>query len=156
MSELREHDDDELFSPSLRDRAEVRLAQRPWRLGSQFYVAFFGGPLAAALIGVVNGRRLGVDGGRLLAIAAAGAAALGLAVAVGASLDGDDARPRFFLAVAGVATFLVARQLQKAADERYSRGRSEEQIYDSLWWPGLAAVIVCGLASAVALGAVLV
>jgi uncharacterized membrane protein YfcA len=154
VSGLREHED-ELFSPSLRDRVEAPAGERPWRLGSQFYVAFFGGPLAAAAIGVLNGRRLGIGDRRLVAIAAAGIAALGLALAVAATLDTDDARPRFIVVVAGVATYFVVRQLQKAADERYRRGRPDEQIYDSLWWPGLAAVVVCGIISVLALGAVL-
>lgn len=154
MSELREHDD-ELFSPSLRDRVEVPPGRRPWRLGSQFYVAFFGGPLAAAAIGVLNGRRLGIGDGGLLAIAAAGLVALGLALVLASSLDTGDARPRFIFVVAGVATYFVVRQLQKTADDRYRRGRPDEQVYDSLWAPGLAAVLVCGIVSLAAIGAVL-
>lgn len=154
MSELREHDDD-LFTPSLSDRAEVPPGSRPWRLGSQFYVAFFGGPLAAAAIGVVNGRRLGIDLGRLVAIATAGLGALCLAVAVAASLDSEDASPRWILVPAGVATYFVARQLQKAADDRYRRGRPDDQVYGSLWGPGLAAVFVCGIVSIAVVGSVL-
>ena len=87
MSELREQErDDDLFSPSLRDRAAIPAGARPWRLSSQFYVAFFGGPLAAAAIGVVNGRRLGLGTGRLVGIAAAGVGALCLLIAAAASL----------------------------------------------------------------------
>jgi uncharacterized membrane protein YfcA len=154
VSEPREHDDG-LFSPSLSDRVDAPSGKRPWRLGSQFYVAFFGGPLAAAAIGVLNGRRLGIADGRLLAIAAAGVAALAVAVAAAAAFDSEDARPRFFLVVAGVATYFVARQLQKAADDRHRRGRPDEQVYDSLWGPGLAAVVVCGILSVVALSTVI-
>ena len=145
------HDDD-LFSPSLSQTANRQLPEgsRPWRLGSQFYVAFFGGPLAIAAIGFVNAARLGLPGSRRWQIAAAGAAGLAGAVAAVLLLDWD-VTPRLTVAVAGVASYLIVRRLQKDADRLYGLGRDEDLAYDSLVGPGLLAVVVGGLATVAAL-----
>ena len=65
---------DELFAPTLSQTARTELppGEKPWRLNSQFYVAFFGGPLAAGTIGYLNGKRLGVPGRSLIASAPRG------------------------------------------------------------------------------------
>ena len=146
---------DDLLEPTLdRHRARPEDAPRVWRLGSQLYVAFFGGPLAAAAVGFLNGKRLGLPAGRLALIVAIGAVGLVAAGAVGASLGGD-VSPRFLLIAAGVASYLGIRELQKHADRRLRAGRDEDEIYASLWIPGLLIVVVCGLASALLLAPVL-
>ena len=141
------HEDD-LFSPSLSQTAarELPAGARPWRLGSQFYVAFFGGPLAIAAIGFLNAARLGLPSSRRWQIAAAGAAAFAGAAAAVLLLD-SDVTPRLTVAVAGVACYLVVRRLQQDADRLYGLGRDEELAYDSLVGPGLLAVVVAGLAT---------
>ncbi|NUT54442.1 MAG: hypothetical protein HOQ03_00480 [Thermoleophilia bacterium] len=138
------HDDD-LFSPSLSQtsRPELPAGSRPWRLGSQFYVAFFGGPLAMAAIGFLNATRLGLPRSRARQIAAAGAAAFAGAVATVLALD-SDVTPRLIVAVAGVACYVVARRLQRDADRLYGLGKDEELAYDSLVGPGLLAAVVGG------------
>ncbi len=141
-------DDDDLFSPSLSQSTTRQLPEgsRPWRLGSQFYVAFFGGPLAIAAIGFLNATRLGLPSSRRWQIAGAGAAALaGAAVAV--LLLDSDATPRLVVAIAGAACYVVVRRLQQDADRLYGLGRDEELAYDSLVGPGLLAVVVGGAAT---------
>lgn len=141
--------DDDLLSPSLSQtsRRELPAGSRPWRLGSQFYVAFFGGPLALGAIGFLNAERLGLPRVRALWIAGIGIAAFAAVVAAALLLDFETATPRLLVAVAGVASFAAARELQKEADRYYGLNRNEELAYDSLWQPGLVAVLVCGIGS---------
>ena len=158
MPEGQSEHDDTLLSPSLTGSSRRQLAagERPWRLASQFYVAFFGGPLAASAIGYVNAKRLGLPGTRLGAILAIGVACFAAAVAAAVALaDAESGRaPRLVLAVAGVVAYLGARQLQKDADRLYGLNRDEEQAYDSLWGPGLGAVFLFGIFSVVVVAAV--
>jgi hypothetical protein len=150
-------DDTDLFAPSLTQTGlrELPAGSRPWRLGSQFYVAFFGGPLAIGAIGFLNGKRLALSQQRLWAIAGTGIAGfLALVVAVAVLID-PGGRARLLVAVAGVVSFLGIRELQKDPDRLYGLNRDEDDAYDSLWGPGLAAVLVCGIAQAIVLVAVL-
>jgi hypothetical protein len=150
--------DDDLFAPSLTqsERHHPSEGDRPWRLTSLFYVAFFGGPLAVGAIGYLNGKRLGLPGkrqGASLAIGVAGFLAA-LAVAV-AFVDTEAGRgPRLMIAVAGVAAFAGIRELQKDADRLYAVKLDDEVAYDSLWAPGFAAVLVFGIFSVVVLASV--
>ena len=142
---------DDLFTPTL-TQSERRLlpaGKRPWRLSSQFYVAFFGGPLAAGMIGYLNGKRLGLPRARLVAILAVGAVGFLAALSAAIVLVNAEAGrgPRLMIAVAGVAAFLAARELQKDADQLYGMNRGEEQAYDSLWAPGLGVLFVFGFFS---------
>jgi hypothetical protein len=144
--------DDDLFEPSL-TQSELRqlpAGQRPWRLGSQLYVAFFGGPLAAGTIGYLNGRRLGLPSARLGAILAIGVGGL-VALALAVSLIDTGVGPRPLIAVTGVAVFVAVRELQKKADRLYAVRLDDKQAYDSLWAPGLGIVLLCGIFSAIVL-----
>lgn len=149
-------DDTDLFAPSLTQTGlrELPAGSRPWRLGSQFYVAFFGGPLAIGAIGFLNGKRLALSQQRLWAIAGASIAGF-LALVVAAVVIDPGGRARVLVAVAGVVAFLGIRELQKDPDRLYGLNRDEDDAYDSLWGPGLAAVLVCGIAEAIVLVAVL-
>jgi hypothetical protein len=149
-------DDTDLFAPSLTQTGlrELPAGSRPWRLGSQFYVAFFGGPLAIGAIGFLNGKRLALSQHRLWAIAGAAIAGF-LALVVAAVVIDPGGRARVLVAVAGVVSFLGIRELQKDPDRLYGLNRDEGDAYDSLWGPGLAAVLVCGIAQAIVLVAVL-
>jgi multisubunit Na+/H+ antiporter MnhB subunit len=126
---------------------------RPWRLGSQLYVAFFGGPLGAAAIGWFNGGRLGLSRSRSAVIVVIGAAGFLVTLALVVAIDAGSGRsPRLVMAGVGVACYVATRELQKPADTRYAVGRDQDA-YDSLWLPGIATVIVCGLFTGVALAA---
>ena len=154
---MRDEHEDDLFTPSLSGgRLGVPPAgERPWRLGSQFYVAFLGGPVAAGLVGYLNGRRLGLPSARLAAIAAMGLASLAAVAVALAVVGGSDNRPlRLLSAVGGVVAYLGIRQLQQGADRRYGVGRRDDETYDSLWLPGLGIVVLGGLAAAVVLAVV--
>jgi uncharacterized membrane protein len=146
-------DRDELLTPSLTQSAlrELPPGRKPWRLGSQFYVSFFGGPLAAAAVGFMNADRLELPRDRRAAIVAAGLLGFALAIALLLTVDSEWTRPRFLLAVTGVLAYAVVHRLQHAADRRYALGRDDESAYDSLWQAGLAIVLVAGLASAAVL-----
>jgi len=150
--------DEDMFSPSLTQtaRRELPSGEKPWRLGSQFYVAFFGGPLAAGAIGYLNGRRLGLSLERQLAIIGIGIAGFAAALTVaGIVLDDESGGRRLPLAIAGVASYLACRQLQRDADRLYGLDRDEDQAYGSLWAPGLGAVLLLGTFSLIVLAAVL-
>ena len=66
---------DDLFTPTVRERPVS--GKRPWRPESIFYAAFFGGPLTAGVLGVINGRRLGLPASKNLLIALAAVAGFG-------------------------------------------------------------------------------
>jgi hypothetical protein len=154
---LRDEHEDDLFAPSLGEgrRRVPPSGERPWRLGSQFYVAFLGGPVAAGLVGYLNGRRLGLPSARLAVIAAVGLVSLAAVAVAVAAVGWSENRPlRLLSAVGGVVAYLGIRQLQQDADRRYGVGRREDETYDSLWLPGLGIVLLGGVAAAVVLAVV--
>jgi hypothetical protein len=65
---------DELFRPTMGGR--TASGGWPWRHLSIVYPAYLAGPLTAAVLGVVNGRRLGLTTRRLAVAAVAGLSAL--------------------------------------------------------------------------------
>lgn len=142
--------DDDLFQPSLRgvQRKKPAEGERPWRLGSQFYVAFFGGPLAVAAIAWFNARRLGMPLSRTWMIPAAGVAGLVATIVAALVVDADlgDSQ-RLVGRIAAVATFGVLYLLQRAPDRAYHAfaDGDEDTMYDSLWGPGLAATFGLGI-----------
>lgn len=152
----RARDRDDLFSPTLQGRVGRRSGEKPWRLSSQFWVAFFGGVLAATVIAYLNGRRLGLPEGRQRGILLTGAAALLATVALSLILGAGDvggaadrsvqSAVRLGGRVIAVIAYLVFYRLQTAADHAYSFYSPEEDEYASLWKPGLAAVFGLGLA----------
>ncbi|GID27872.1 hypothetical protein C8E87_7715 [Paractinoplanes brasiliensis] len=101
---------DELFSPTIRDQAPV--TRRPWRPESIVYPAFFGGPLAAATLGVLNGRRLGLAAQQLALIAAAGVVGFGVRVGVSAFVE-DSSGVRLAGTVCGILVWLVVLAFQR-------------------------------------------
>ena len=146
-------DRDDLLSPSLTQpaRRELREGEKPWRLGSQFYVSFFGGPLAAAAVGYLNAGRLELPRDRRAAIVAAGVVGFAVAIVVALTVESEWTRPRFLLLATGLLAYSATYQLQRSADRLYGLGRDEESAYDSLWQTGLAVVLVAGIASAAVL-----
>ncbi len=137
---------DELLAPSLQHLPEGLAAVRPpWRVGSQFWVAFLGGPLAVGVIAWLNAGRLGLPAPRrhaMLALAGLAFVALlaGLAWSL-AALDpahGGRALLRRSGQAAGVLVYLALAGLQRTADRRHQAFGGE---YASLWVPGLLAVL---------------
>ena len=136
---------DDLFRPTIEDRATV--TSPPWRPQSILYPAFFGGPLAGTVLGLLNGRRLRLATGPMLAIAAAGAAAIVARFLVTSALDGRTSA-RLIGATAGVARVGRRRSVQKRPFRVYEIGGGEPA---SLVGAGFAAAIGCGILEAVVL-----
>lgn len=136
---------DELLRPSVEERPrDDDDRPRPWRLGSQVYVAFFGGAPAAAAIAFVNARRLGVPSRGRWAILALGVLGLAGSVAVAAAIgtDGDSTSgARVGARVAALAAWGGMYLLQRTADRVWSYHARDGDPYASLWGPGLLAVV---------------
>ena len=146
---------DNLYEPTLAGAVERPAGlDPPWRLGSQGYVAFFGGPLAAGVVGFLNARRLDLEDGRALAILGIGVLGLSALLLLAALFDGIADLGRGLLAVSGLACYVATRQLQKRADRRYALLPGANEAYRSLWGPGLMIVLGCGLVSYVLVGVV--
>ena len=134
---------DELFMPTIRERPVGGKA--PWRPQSIFYPAFFGGPLAAATLGVLNGRRLALPAGQLLIIAAAGLAAFAARIAVTGSLA-DNSSARLTGTIAGVLVWLVVLAFQRRPFRAFSYADGTPA---GLIGAGFAAFLGCGLFEAI-------
>ena len=123
--------------------------ERPWRLGSQLYVGFFGGALAVAAIAWENSRRVGAPRETQKWIVIVGALGVVASVIVSYMLYGNDfgSAARLGYRIVGVLTFGVLYKLQRSADRVYSfRSPSDhEHDYDSMWGAGLVAVLAGGL-----------
>lgn len=149
-----EHDDD-LFAPVLQGRESgVPLSgERPWRLSSQFYVAFFGGTLAVATIAWVNAGRLGLEPvkRRLIPVVAiVGLVATIVAVELFGG-SGVESGQRIVGRVVALAAGGVLYGLQVGADRVYHAFNEgdEEALYDVMWGPGLAATVGLGIVQAI-------
>jgi hypothetical protein len=131
---------DELFRPTVRDRPAPGPA--PWRPDSILYPAFFGGALAAATLGLLNGRRLGLRAGAQVTVAGAGLVAIVLRVVV-LHLLGDASSFRLLVPLAGIPVWLVVLAVQRRPFRAFTFGSGEPS---RLTGPGLLAAIGCGLA----------
>jgi hypothetical protein len=139
---------DQLFRASLAGYSAPN--KRPWRLDSQFWAAFFGGPAAAGALAWVNAGRLRLSPARRIAVLsiAAGAlvleavAAAVLAVADIASAIGESDWRVLGLTVqgGGAVAHPFLHGVQRTGD-RIFRLVCEEADYVSLWRPGLVAVV---------------
>jgi hypothetical protein len=134
---------DELFTPTIRERPVGGKA--PWRPESIFYPAFFGGPLAAATLGVLNGRRLGLPVARVLTIGAAGLAAFAARIVVTGALD-ENSSARLTGTITGVLVWLVVLAFQRRPFRAFVYGDGEPA---SLTGAGFAAFLGCGLFEAI-------
>lgn len=145
---------DELLRPTI--GAGVDLSARPWRLVSQTYVAFFGGVMASTAIAFLNARRLGVAADQRRLILGAGAAGLVVAAVVISLLTADGSSSsglRVAVRVVAVLACIVQLRIQRPMDRAFQLRGGE---YGSLWGPGIAAVVGCGLLEAALLTAVVV
>jgi hypothetical protein len=147
---------DELLTPSIGE-LPVRDADapKPWRLGSQVYVAFFGGVLAVTAIAILNARRLGLRGRPQALMAGAGVLGLAGALVVASLLAGErGSSVRIGARIVALATYGVHYLLQRRADRVYHYHARDEEPYDSLLVPGLIACFTFGLVEAALLVAV--
>lgn len=147
-----ENPDADLFQPSI--SADRHYLERPWNPASNFYVAFFGGVIAATAIAYLNAVRLHVEHlrPRIVAVGLAGVVvALVIARFISESVtDDDEARRYVRLAsrVVAVLVHFVFAALLKQADRRFQLTGGD---YESLWQPGLVAVLAGGVVQAVLL-----
>ena len=119
--------------------------ERPWRLSSQGYVAFFGGPAAVTAIALINASRLGLEAGKRWLIALAGAAGIAAVVVVALKVDTD--RIRIIVQIIGLLSWGPMYLLQRSPDRIYHfySKSTEEEDYDSLVGPGLLACLIFGV-----------
>lgn len=131
---------DELFNPTV--EAPPPLINRPWSVDSIAYPAFIGGPMTAALLGILNHRRLAlVDRGPWL-IAGTGLAGFLAHVAVAVAYAEEPVITKLAGRLGGVAVWVTVLVLQRRAFRTHLvRGGAVA----SLLGPGIAAVIGCGL-----------
>lgn len=136
---------DNLFTPTI--TAAPRSGAQPWRVSSLVYPAFFGGPLAVTVLGLVNGARLGLGRRAQLAVAGAGLGALLARVAVGIATGGSWLGVRSLVgSAAGVAAWLALAAVQRRPFRAYELRGGEPA---KLFLPGLGAVFTVGLIEAI-------
>lgn len=138
----------ELLQPAL--TGYRRSPYKPWRLQSQIYVGFFGGPLAIGPIAVANAVMLGMSRRSQMLIALAALAAEAALVALVALTDVDTVRIASI--AAGLAVYGVVYLLQRSADRVYHFHTRETDEYQSLLGPGILAVIVGRIVESLVLG----
>jgi hypothetical protein len=144
----------ELLQPSLTDAPAIP-GPKPFRVASQFWVAFFGGAAPIAAIAFVNAGRLGMPEKRRWWILIGGLLAVAASIVM-AGLILDDltlgtSSPEvrssgrtYRLASRGIAVVfaLWAQYLMKPAERAYALRTGGE--YASLWGPGFLAMVVLG------------
>lgn len=128
-------------------------ARGPWRLDSQFWVAFFGGPVAAGALAWVNAGRLRLSPARRIAVLsiaagalvleAVGAAVLAVADVASATWDGNGRVLGLTVQGGGAVAHPFLQRAQRTGDRVFRLVRGESG-YASLWRPGLLAVVVGG------------
>lgn len=135
MSEL-----DELLQPTVVPEQERRL---PWRVSSQFWVAFFSVPPAVAILAFFNARRLGAPVRKQQWIVLAGLVGTIAFVAL-YELSHVQGWSRSILRLGGrvlsVVLYLVLSHLQSEDDGRHQVFGSGQ--YAPMWIPGLLAALV--------------
>ena len=134
-----------LLQPTLQDHVPrtYEESSRPWRTGSQIYVAILGGPVAVTVIALVNARRLRMPQAKTLVIAGIGVAATLAAVAIILAVPGEGRLIAGLVgAVAAGPFYLLMRSYDRAYYAFTGDEVTDDKAYASLWGPGIAAVIV--------------
>jgi hypothetical protein len=147
-----EDETDQLFRASLAGYSAPN--KRPWRLDSQFWVAFFGGPVAAGALAWVNAGRLRLSPARRIAVLsiaagalvleAVGAAVLAVADIASATWDGDWRVLGLTVQGGGAVAHPFLHRVQRTGDRIFRLVRGDAD-YASLWRPGLFAAVGGGL-----------
>jgi hypothetical protein len=144
----------DLLSPTLQDHRPRDPGARPWRLGSQVYVAILGGVFAVTPIAFLNARKLGIPKSQVRLILAAGAAgAVALLVFALVFVSGGEVQrgTRLGGQLIGLAAWAPMYLVQRSWDRVYGvfgPGEDDDEAYESLWGPGFLAVIAGGLVQA--------
>jgi hypothetical protein len=137
----------DLLAPTLQDHRPRDPDSRPWRLGSQVYLAILGGVFAVTPIAVLNARKLGMPKAQVRLVVAAGLAgvvALGVYALVFVAGGEVERGTRLGGQLIGVAAWAPMYLLQRPWDRVYatfSPGEDDDEAYEPLWGPGLAAII---------------
>jgi len=139
-------DREELLRPALADHEQHPAGEKPWRLGSQVYVGFFGGAFAIGAVAFLNARRLGMPVRARVAIVAIALVAEGALFAVVILTETDEVR--LVSIAAGLVAFGGAYLLQRSPDRVYHFHYHGDDEYASLFGPGLVACIACRLVEA--------
>lgn len=124
---------DDLFQPTL--DTEPVLPLPPWRPDSIFYPAFFGGPLAATVLGVANAWKLALGRRMILGLAAFGLAVVTVRITVAVALPDTDTRLLHF--IAGFAVFAVVFATQRKPFRAYEYGWVPAGIAVPGWLTGI-------------------
>ena len=146
-------DRDDLLQPTLAGHQTRPPVDKPWRVGSQVYVAFFGGALAVGAIGALNARTLRMSARAVAAIAGIALAAEAALVTAVVATDTDEIR--IISIVAGLAAFGGSYLLQRSPDRVYHFHSDDEEPYESLFGPGLIACICARIIEGILLFGVL-
>ena len=131
---------DDLLRPTVAETPKGRL---PWRVSSQFWVAFFGGIPAVTAIAFLNARRLGSSARRQQWIVVSGLVAVAAFLALYAWVRGTDDSARTMRIVGrllAVVLFLVLARIQREDDGRHQVFGSGQ--YAPLWIPGILATVI--------------
>lgn len=130
---------DELLRPTITNAEKRPL---PWRVSSQFWVAFLGGVPAVTAIAFFNAGRLGVDAVKRRWILVAGIAAFVVTIALMAWLGvakEHRSTTRIVVRVVAVLLYFVLARLQRDDDGRHQVFGSGQ--YASLWGAGIVATL---------------
>jgi hypothetical protein len=145
MTEREDDDLDELLPPTV---TPARTSgYKPWRVQSQFWVAFFGGILAVTGVAFINSRHLGMSARSRRLILACGAVALAIYVGLAGwvfTFPKDARTMRIAGRVLAVVLFLVLARIQREANNRYQLFGAGE--FAPLWGVGITASILGSLA----------
>ena len=135
---------DDLLQPTV---APAEKRPLPWRVSSQFWVAFFGGIPGVTAIAFLNARRLGVSTrkqGMILFAACVACVAFVVLLVVLRAFDTSASILRIAGRSVGVALYLVLAQIQAEDDGRHQVFGGGE--YASLWLPGAIATVLSAAA----------
>lgn len=142
---------DELLTPSLQESANVHAlppGERPWHLSSLFYPAFFGGALAVAVLAWMNSVRLDTPDMTRRWIVVIGTAGVVTSAVVPYLINGGhlDSTTQLGYRIVGALTFAAVYRVLRSANRLYTfrSPAAHEEMYDSLWAPGLTATLVLG------------
>ena len=142
---------DDLLQPSV-GAAPREPREKPWRVRSQIWIAFFGGILAVTAIAILNAKRLGMDQRKRWLMAAAGLVAMAILLALWLRLPAatdyvtflkQGRELRIYARVIAVALFLLFAAMQKRAESQHLVFAGGE--YASLWVAGITATFVLGI-----------
>jgi len=136
---------DELLRPTVAESAPK--GPLPWRVSSQFWVAFFGGIPAVTAIAFLNARRLGAPARKQRWILLAGLVAVSVFLALFTWLRSlEDGRSMLRIAgrVVAVLLYFVVAHIQRDEDGHHQVFGSGE--YASMWLPGILSVVISAAA----------